>query len=94
MGWEQKIEFEYVDVKVTLPPPVSKQIWDGEKFVPMRLYRLPHEPGDQQRNWLWQTYGPAGSYTKGHYWDYSHSGNFTVMDEKVYTWYQMKWGNK
>jgi hypothetical protein len=92
MGWEQIIE--YIDVEVTLPPPVSKQIWDGDKFVPMKLYRLQYEPGIQQRNWLWNTYGPAGTYVNGHYWDYSRSGNFTVMDEKVYTWYQMKWGNK
>ena len=80
MGWQPVIE--YVDESdIVLPPPVRKLVWDGEKFVPMTLYRLPYQPGDQQRNWLWQTYGPAGSYVKGHYWDYSHAGNFTVMDE-------------
>lgn len=98
MGWTQlatqKIEYEYVDVKATLPPPVKKQIWDGEKFVPMILYRLTKAPGDRERNWLWRTYGPAGQYVNGHFWDYSNAGNFTVMDEKVYTWYQMKWGSK
>ena len=98
MGWTQlatqKIEYEYVDVKATLPPPVKKQIWDGKKFVPMTLYRLTKAPGDRERNWLWRTYGPAGQYVNGHFWDYSNAGNFTVMDEKVYTWYQMKWGSK
>ena len=92
MGWEQKIE--YVDVEVTLPPPVKKQVWDGEKFVPMTLYKVGHAPNDTERNWLWRPYGPAGVYVNGHFWDYSHAGNFTVMDEKVYTWFQMKWGNK
>ena len=92
MGWTQQIE--YVDVEVTLPPPVKKQVWDGEKFVPMTLYRLGHSPRDEERNWLWRTYGPAGQYINGHFWDYSRSGNFTVMDEKVYVWYQIKWGNK
>ena len=90
--WTQKIE--YVDAEVVLPPPVKKQVWDGEKFVPMTLYRLGHSPKDLERNWLWRTYGPAGQYINGHYWDYSQAGNFTVMDEKVYTWFQMKWGNK
>jgi len=92
MGWTQQIE--YVDAEVTLPPPVKKQVWDGEQFVPMTLYRLRREPTDSERNWLWRTYGPAGQYINGHYWDYSHSGNFTVMDEQVYTWFQMKWGNR
>ena len=31
MGWTQQIE--YIDVAVVLPPPVKKQVWDGEKFV-------------------------------------------------------------
>ena len=92
MGWTQQIE--YVDVEVTLPPPVKKQVWDGEKFVPMTLYRMNHAPSDSERNWLWKTYGPAGTYVNGRYWDYSQGGNFTLMDEKVYTWFRIKWGNK
>ena len=32
MGWTQVIE--YVDESdIVLPPPVRKQVWDGEKFV-------------------------------------------------------------
>lgn len=94
MGWTQMIEYEYVDVKVTLPPPVRKQVWDGEKFVPMTLYKMNRLLKDKERNWVWRTYGPAGQYIDGHFWDYSIGGNFTIMDEKVYTWYQIKWGNK
>ena len=92
MGWTQIIE--YVDAEVVLPPPVKKQIWDGEQFVPMTLYRIKGYPGMAAENWLLTSFGHAGTYRDGRYWDYSKAGNFTVMDEKVYTWYQMKWGNR
>lgn len=92
MGWDQQID--YADVNVTLPPPVRKQVWDGEKFVPMMLYKHKGCPGTIQEEWLRKTYGSPGTYQNGQYWDYSRAGNFTVMEEKVYTWYQMKWGNK
>ncbi len=88
----QKIE--YVDIEVTLPPPVKKQVWDGEKFVPMTLYRHKRLVTDEAMVWLSTTFGPPGVYKNGQYWDYSRAGSFTVMDEKVYTWFQMKWGNK
>jgi len=90
--WTQKIE--YVDVEVTLPPPVKKQVWDGEKFVPMTVYKQKGVPGGEKLRWLKETYGYPGTYVDGSFWDYSIAGNFTVMDEKVYTWFQMKWGNK
>jgi len=92
MGWEQKIE--YVDVEVTLPPPVKKQVWDGEKFVPMTLYKHKGVPNGEKLLWLEKTYGQPGTYVNGRFWDYSRAGDFTVMDEKVYTWYQMKWRSK
>ncbi len=92
MGWTQQIE--YVDVEVTLPPPVQKQVWDGEQFVPMTLYKIKGWPGMEAENWLLKSFGHSGVYKDGRYWDYSKAGNFTVMDEKVYVWYQMKWGNK
>lgn len=85
---------EYIDVEVTLPPPVKKHIWDGEKFVPMTLYKHKGVPDNQKMLWLEQTYGRPGVYKNGQFWDYSRAGDFTVMDEKVYTWYQMKWQKK
>ena len=94
MGQEQRIEYVYVDAEVALPPPVKKQVWDGEQFVAMTLYKNKGIPDIDQMQWLNVTYGFPGTYKNGQYWDYSRSGNFTVMDEKVYTWYQMKWGNK
>jgi hypothetical protein len=92
MGWQPVIE--YVDHEVTLPPPVKKQVWDGEMFVPMTLYKQTQIPSYQELDWLYNTYGPEGVYKDGRYWDYSRAGNFVVMDEKVYMWYQMKWRNK
>ena len=93
MGWTQKIE--YLDQEsVVLPPPVRKQVWDGEKFVPVTLYRHRGVPDREQESWLEKTYGLSGTYKNGRYWDYSVGGNFTVMDEQVYMWYQMKWGTK
>lgn len=92
MGWTQIIE--YVDAEIVLPPTVKKQIWDGEKFVPINLYKIKGWPGMAAENWLLKSFGHAGIHQHGRYWDYSRAGDFTVMDEKVYVWYQIKWGNK
>lgn len=87
MGWNQVID--YVDVEVTLPPPVKKQIWDGKKFVPVTFYRRTGALSDEKKQWLFDNFGARGPR-----WDYSLTGNFWVMDEQIYVWYQMKWGNK
>jgi len=99
MGRTQQVDYAEVDQVVSLP--VKKQIWDGEQFVSMTLYKhfLPYGirwawPNKNRWTWLEQTYGPAGTYVKGRYWDYSHAGNFFVMDEQIYTWFQIKWGNE
>lgn len=85
MGWTQQIE--YVDAEVIPPPPVKKQIWDGEKFVPVTLYKRPGSLNDEQKTWLLNTFGPRGPR-----WDYSVTGNFWIMDEQTFAWFQMKWG--
>ena len=92
--FQQKIE--YVDVEVTLPPPVKKQVWDSDanEFVPMTLYRLFGLMKNEQYEWMTATFGPPGVYKAGQYWSHSRAGSFAVMDEKLYMWYQMKWGNK
>lgn len=94
MGWTQTIE--YVDVEVVLPKPVQKQVWDGktQSFVPMTLYKRNHVLSNAETDWLRKTYGLEGNYKNGRYWNYSRAGNFIVMDERVYTWYSMKWSNK
>jgi hypothetical protein len=89
-------QIEYIDVEVTLPPPVNKQVWDDatQTFVPMTLYRKKHVLSNEEHGWLCETYGRPGVYKKDRYWNTTNSGSFIVMDEKVYTWFQMKWGNK
>jgi len=92
--WTQKIE--YVEADVVLPPPVKKLIWnpDTQAFVPMTLYKRNHVLSNEETDWLRKTYGFEGVYKNGRYWDYSRAGNFIVMDEKVFMWFEMKWRNK
>lgn len=92
MGWTQLVD--YVEVTPAAPAPVKKQVWDGEKFVPITLHRHLHIPRGEILLWLEKTYGQPGVYINGRFWDISRAGNYIVMDEKVYAWYQMKWGNK
>jgi hypothetical protein len=92
--WAQKIEYVDGDTEAVPPPLVKKQIWDGEQFVSVKMYRFQGVLNRDKLDWLGETYGPPGVYKNGKFWDYSRAGNFTVMDERVYTWYQMKWGNK
>lgn len=89
MGWQPVIE--YVEVEPALPAPVKKQVWDGEKFVSMTLHRHQGVPNGEKLLWLEKTYGQPGTYRNGRFWDYSRAGDFTIMDERVYMWYQMKW---
>lgn len=92
MGWNQVIAYE--EIQETLPPPVRKHVWDGQEFVPITLYRAKGIPDLIQMQWLVETFGVAGIYKNGSYWDMSRAGDFTIMDEKVYIWYQMKWVKK
>lgn len=94
MKWHQSIE--YLDAQVVLPAPVKKRIWDEKTktFVPMTLHKHQETPSTEQIDWLIGTYGYPGIYKDGCYWEYSRAGNFTIMDQKVYTWFQIKWGNK
>ena len=90
-------QIEYIDAsEIVLPPPVKKQVWDEETqtFIPMTLYKRNGIPNHDELAWLQETYGRQGVYKNGRYWDYSRAANFIVMDEKVYTWYSMKWMNK
>ncbi len=96
MGYNQiEHEIEYIVVsEVALPPPVKKQVWDGEKFVPMTLHKHRGVINETQEAWMRNTFGREGVYKNGRFWDYSRGGDFTLMDEQVYVWFQMKWGNK
>lgn len=85
---------DYETVEVTLPPPVKKQVWDGQQFVPMTLYRHIGFLKQEQQDWMYESFGPPGVYINGQYWNTTRAGGYTVMDERVYTWFALKWIKK
>lgn len=91
MGWNQiEHEIEYIDVDIVgTATPVKKQVWNGREFVPVTMYRRNGVLSDEKKDWLVENFGHRGPR-----WDYSLTGNFWIMDEQVYMWFQMKWGNK
>lgn len=82
---------EYIDERdVAVPrPPVKKQIWNGTEFVPIYLHVAGNLKYEEYR-WLEKTYGPPGKFEDGCHWNRLH-GKFTVMNEKVYMFYKLKW---
>ena len=86
MGWTQHVE--YVDAEdVDIPRVIKKQVWDGKEFIPVTMYRRDGVLNDAKKMWLVEQFGKRGPR-----WDYSLTGNFYVMDEQVYAWFQLKWG--
>jgi hypothetical protein len=84
-------QVEYLDERDAVPrPPVKKQIWNGTEFVTMYQHRLEGRLGDEVYAWLEKTYGPPGQFVNGCYWAWVW-GKYTVMDEKVYMFYKLKW---
>jgi hypothetical protein len=82
---------EFLDERDAVPrPAVKKQIWNGTEFVTMYQHRLEGRLSDEVYAWLKKTYGPPGQYVYGCYWT-SEWGKYTVMDEKVYMFYKLKW---
>jgi hypothetical protein len=92
MGWTQLVDEPVIEV--TMPPPVRKKIWNGHEFVDLTLYRKIGHITAEQHDWLVRKFGPPNQYLAGRYWDTSRSGLFTVMDEKVYSWFCLKWGKQ
>lgn len=76
---------------------VKKQFWDDttQTFVPVVLckYHVSHFHYNDNAAiaWLEKTYGKPGVFKNGRYWDFSKGGNYIVMDEKIYTWFNLKW---
>jgi len=83
------IKYEYIDATPAGHITTKKQVWNGEKFVARIQHRLPGRLNEDHRAWLHETFGE-----KGIRWNQSDSGNFIIMDEQVYAWFQLKWGNK
>ena len=81
---------EFLDERDAVPrPPVKKQIWNGTEFVTTYLH-IDGNLKDEVYAWLEKTYGPPGKFADGCYWNRLH-GKFTLMDEKVYMFYKLKW---
>ena len=91
MGWSQQIE--YVE-EAPVPRKIKKHLWNGTEFIPTTFVRLQSVPTNDQISWLTETFGYDGKYISGAYWEYSRAGGYTLMDEKVYTWFKIKWGNE
>jgi hypothetical protein len=86
MGWTQHVE--YVDAEdIDIPRVIKKQVWNGKEFIPVIMYRRDGVLNDAKKLWLVEQFGARGPR-----WDYSLTGNFYVMDEQVYAWFQLKWG--
>jgi len=83
------IKYENIDANPIGHITTKKQVWDGEKFVPRMLHRIPGSLTYEQLSWLRENFSNNVSA-----WGYSDSGNFYTMDEQVYAWFQLKWGNK
>jgi len=82
---------EYLDEQDAVPrAPVKKKIWNGTEFVTMYQHRLEGRLGDEVYAWLEKTYGPPGQFVNGCHWAWVW-GKYTVMDEKVYMFYKLKW---
>ena len=87
---------EYVSRDSDSEPPITvkKQVWNGKEFVALTLLRTKGVPAVSQEDWLCSVAGPRGIWIKGRFWDRSLTGNFTVMDETLAVWYQLKWNTQ
>jgi hypothetical protein len=83
-------QIEYIDAVEVPYRTVRKLVWNGTEFVPILVYRIQGHLKDEVHQWLRNTYGPRGQYLNGRHWDH-YEGKFTVMDEKVYMFYKLKW---
>ena len=92
MGHTQIVDV-YSEPRARSAPTVTKQVWNGNDFVEVTYHRCAI-PTLEQRQWLIATFGPAGSWRAGQYWDYSNAGAYAMMDEKVFTWFRMRWAGE
>jgi hypothetical protein len=88
-------KIEYMEIVDPMPEVqrVRKQLWNGTQWVETAHYRIPRQITNQERDWLYATFGAANVYKLGRFWSSSHAANYTVMDEQVYMMYTLKWSN-
>ena len=51
------MEIKYTDVAPEPRVPVRKQIWDGQEFVPVTMYRITGRLTKDQKDWLYDVSG-------------------------------------
>jgi len=67
----------------------SKQMWNGIKFVPIKIYTIPQPKNlNNHTDWLYKQFGRSQNWASGRLW-YTTFGHL-VMDEQVYSWYTLK----
>lgn len=86
---------DYADEEPVRQRIVNKQVWDQEtqKFTPktfIRMYCTTRQREDAER-WLRKHYGPP-TY-QGMWWS-MHTSNEVWMNDALYTFWQLKYGNK
>ena len=87
-------QVEVTHVTAGPPVPVKKQVWnpDTNQFEPTTYYRVPEKLSHEQRDWMWDTFGPPGRYHSRVLWN--RVQDQLVMCSEVYMMYTLRWGCK
>jgi len=84
---EFEVEIKYVDAMPEPHVPVRKQVWNGQEFVPVVMYRIAGGLTQDQKDWLCHTFGSTGSR-----WNYSRTSSYWTADEQVFMMFRLRWG--
>lgn len=84
----------YIDEPESKIRLTQKQFWDGNTWIPCKIYRLKISLSQNQESWMNEQFGRPNVSLPGRYWANSRAGGFVVMEERVYTWFAMKWLTK
>lgn len=82
------MEITYVNAEPVPYVPVRKQIWNGEEFVPVTVYRITGSLTQDQKDWLYDTFGRPGSR-----WNYAQASDYWTADDQVFMMFRLRWGN-
>jgi len=83
------MEIKYTDAVPEPRVPVRKQIWNGQEFVPVTMYRITGRLTKDQKDWLYDVFGRPGAR-----WDYASSGSYWTADEQTLMMFTLRWGSQ
>ena len=83
------MEIKYTDAVPVPYVPVRKQVWDGQEFVPVVMYRITGGLTQDQKDWLHDTFGSSGPR-----WSYSKTSGYWTADEQVFMMFSLRWGRR